>query len=72
VPCRMALMALMDMAFELLIIQPVARTHSMVGNSLLLSSEQGAVASHGVEAAGEPSVADGDSVVGGGRRECFA
>jgi hypothetical protein len=64
--CRMALMALMDMAFELPIIHLLACTHSTVGHSLVPSSEQDGVASRGVEAVAESLVVGEASVVGGG------
>lgn len=65
--CPMALMGLMDMAFELPIIHLLACTHSMVGHSLVPSSEQDGVDFHGVEVvAGSLAVGEG-SVVGGGK-----
>jgi hypothetical protein len=59
-------MDLMDMASEHLTIRLPVCTHPMVGHSMVLSLEQGVVASRGVEAVAEYSVAGEGSVVGGG------
>jgi hypothetical protein len=65
--CHTGAMDLMDMASKHPIIRPAVCTHSMADHSMVLSLEQGVVASRGVEAAAGPSVADADSVVGGGK-----
>jgi hypothetical protein len=57
---------LMDMASKHPIIRRPVCTHSMAGHSMVLSLEQGVVASRGVEAVAEYSVAGEGSVVGGG------
>jgi len=55
----------MDMASRHPIIRLPVRIHSMVDHSMVLSLELVVVASHGVEAVAEYSVADEGSVVGG-------
>jgi hypothetical protein len=55
----------MGMASKRPIIRPPVGTHSMAGYSMVLFLEQAAVASHGVEAVAECSVAGEGSVVGG-------
>jgi len=62
--CQTEAMDLMDMAPKDPTIRLPVCTHSMVGHSMVLSLGQGVVASRGVEAAAEYSVAGEDSVVG--------
>jgi hypothetical protein len=64
--CHTEAMALMDMASKHPIIRLPVCTHSIVSHSMVLSLEQGVVASRGVEAVAGHSVAGEGSVVGGG------
>jgi len=58
----------MDTAFKHLIIPLPVCTHSMVEHSMVLSSGQAGVASHGVEVVAESSVAGEGFVVGSGKK----
>jgi len=64
--CQTEATDLKDMVSKHPIIRLPVCTHSMAGHSMVLSLEQGVVASRGVEAVAEHSVAAEDSVVGGG------
>jgi len=58
----------MDTASKHLIIHLPVRTHSTVSHSMVLSSGQAGVASHGVEVVAESMVEAEGSVVGSGKK----